>query len=93
MPVPVDLCEPPSVSEKGEICVGCRKASPPTETNYTLISPKYGWRLSREKRADGTWDVEWRCPDCWRERKISGQHALDLGSGPPSSPSVGKPKR
>jgi hypothetical protein len=61
------------VGDKGEICVACRKESPETETNYTLISPKYGWRLARNKRPDGTYDVEWRCPDCWRALKASAK--------------------
>ncbi len=57
--------------EDGEVCVGCGKKSPKTETNYTLISARYGWRLSRSRRLDGTYDVQWRCPDCWRALKGS----------------------
>jgi hypothetical protein len=60
------------VDGKGEVCVGCGKSAPKTETNYTLISPKYGWRLSREKLPNGSYRAEWRCPNCWREKKISG---------------------
>jgi hypothetical protein len=56
-------------SGKGEVCVGCGKNSPETETNYTLISPRYGWRLVREKQKNGTYLVEWHCPECWRGRK------------------------
>ncbi len=52
-----------------QTCVDCGKLSPETETNYTLISSQFGWRLSRSKKDDGTFDVEWRCPDCWREHK------------------------
>jgi hypothetical protein len=52
-----------------QICVGCGKQSPETETNYTLISAQFGWRLSRARTGDGTLLVEWRCPNCWREYK------------------------
>jgi hypothetical protein len=52
-----------------QTCVGCGKKSPETETNYTLISAQFGWRLTRYKNADGSLVVEWRCPTCWREYK------------------------
>jgi hypothetical protein len=57
------------VSESSEVCVDCGKNAPETDTNYTLISPQYGWRLSRKKHADGTYEIEWRCRECWRARK------------------------
>lgn len=50
-------------------CVGCGKESPETETNYTLISAQFGWRLARRPGPDGTLMAEWRCPSCWREFK------------------------
>jgi hypothetical protein len=44
--------------------------SPPTSTNYTLISARYGWRLAPRVLADGRRAMEWRCPKCWaRARK------------------------
>jgi len=52
-----------------EVCVVCGIPSPKTDTNYTLISPKFGWRLSRRRAADGTFIVEWRCADCWTKHK------------------------
>jgi hypothetical protein len=52
-----------------ETCVVCGIQSPKTETNYTLISPKFGWRLSRRPADDGTFIVEWRCADCWTKHK------------------------
>jgi hypothetical protein len=52
-----------------ETCVVCGAKSPNTETNYTLISPKFGWRLSRRPAGDGTFIVEWRCADCWSKHK------------------------
>jgi DNA-directed RNA polymerase subunit RPC12/RpoP len=54
-----------------QTCVTCGKQAPETETNYTLISAQFGWRLTRYKRADGTLVLEWRCPNCWREFKRS----------------------
>jgi len=50
---------------RGQICIDCGSESPPTETNYTLISSRYGWRLSLEKRPDGRRVSVWRCPLCW----------------------------
>jgi hypothetical protein len=52
-----------------EVCVVCGIQSPKTDTNYTLISPKFGWRLSRRPADDGTFIVEWRCADCWTKHK------------------------
>jgi hypothetical protein len=78
-------------------CIGCGTLSPETETNYTLISAQFGWRLVRERLPDGTFRVEWRCPDCWKRYK-QGRQATDdaraaarLSSGrsqasPPSAP-------
>ena len=52
-----------------QTCIDCGKLSPETETNYTLISSQFGWRLTRWRSDDGAFHVEWRCPDCWREHK------------------------
>jgi hypothetical protein len=56
-----------------EICVNCRKRSPVAETDYTLIGPKHGWRLTRSKQADGSLRLDWRCPTCWLEYKRNGE--------------------
>jgi hypothetical protein len=56
---------------KSETCVGCQKQSPLTETDYTLISTNFGWRLTRKVSAEGTLVLEWRCPACWSEYKRS----------------------
>lgn len=53
-----------------ETCVGCGKRAPETETNYTLISGRHGWRLSRTATPEGVL-MEWRCPTCWKEHKQS----------------------
>jgi len=59
--------------------VTCGKQAPDTETNYTLISAQFGWRLTRYKRADGTLVLEWRCPNCWKEFKRSRNGATPSG--------------
>jgi hypothetical protein len=52
-----------------QTCVGCNAKSPQTETNYTLISSRYGWRLSLETRPDGRRSSVWRCPNCWERHR------------------------
>jgi hypothetical protein len=52
-----------------ENCVGCGILAPETETNYTLISAQFGWRLARTVGPNGTILLEWRCPNCWRAFK------------------------
>src|SRR5689334_10921552 len=61
-----------------QTCIDCGALSPETETNYTLISSQFGWRLSRTRMPDGTFVVEWRCPSCWKEfkqRKLAAEEA------------------
>ena len=36
------------------ICVGCGATAPDTDTNHTLISATFGWRLTRRRSFDGT---------------------------------------
>jgi hypothetical protein len=62
--------------------------SPETETNYTLISAQFGWRLARSKSSDGEIVVEWRCPACWREYKL----ARGSFDEPKSSRSLQRPR-
>jgi hypothetical protein len=47
-------------------CVDCGKLPPPTDTSYTLISTRHGWRLTRAVDKDGQRIMEWRCPSCWQ---------------------------
>jgi hypothetical protein len=73
-----------------QTCVGCGKNAPETDTNYTLISAQFGWRLTRVKRADGTVVLEWRCPTCWREYKktrapSAAGESTEMPVEPPSS--------
>jgi len=46
-------------------CVDCGKEPPETETEYTLISSRHGWRLTRGADLNGQRVMEWRCPACW----------------------------
>jgi hypothetical protein len=46
-------------------CADCGIAAPQTETNYTLISARHGWRLSLQRTPDGRKETVWRCPSCW----------------------------
>jgi hypothetical protein len=51
-------------------CTDCSRLLPVEDGDTsTLVSAKYGWRLVREKAADGELVPRWRCPDCWREYK------------------------
>jgi hypothetical protein len=56
----------PSLQAAVHICVDCSEHSPQTETNYTLISSRYGWRLSLEEGPSGKRLAIWRCPNCWQ---------------------------
>ena len=47
------------------VCTDCKTESPEVETNYTLISARHGWRLSRTLDARGKLLMQWRCPRCW----------------------------
>jgi len=50
-------------------CVDCAAKAPQTNTQHTLISNSFGWRLSRRVQPGGTTTLEWRCPSCWRKHK------------------------
>lgn len=88
-----------------QTCVACGKQAPETETNYTLISAQFGWRLTRYKRDDGTLVLEWRCPNCWREFKRArtpaapppgggaGHSSIPPQSELPPGPAARKPGR
>jgi hypothetical protein len=52
-----------------QICVDCKRVSPPTRTEHTLLSAAHGWRLQRVANADGSVSLVWRCPSCWSRRK------------------------
>lgn len=56
---------PESEPRVAQQCVDCGTSAPRTETNYTLISSRYGWRLTRTADANGRRVMEWRCPSCY----------------------------
>jgi hypothetical protein len=60
---------PPCSMGQRQECVDCNLQSPPTDTNYTLISSRHGWRLTRLRSAHGQFVAEWRCPQCWTAYK------------------------
>ena len=70
-----------------QTCIDCGGLSPETETNYTLISSQFGWRLTRTRLPNGSFVVEWRCPVCWKsykQRKIAAEEARRSGQTIPS---------
>ena len=58
--------EPPSTT-----CVDCGAAAPETDTAYTLISARFGWRLQYTVDAAGRRVPEWRCGECYRRNKAA----------------------
>jgi hypothetical protein len=64
---------PPSASMESRqtACADCAQQPPATETNYTLISARHGWRLSRGVDENGQKVMRWRCPDCWKKYRTS----------------------
>ena len=59
-------------------CVDCSAVAPPTGTNYTLISSRFGWRLTRLTSLSGQKVMEWRCASCYARARAKDGH-------PPSS--------
>jgi hypothetical protein len=50
-------------------CDGCGASAPETNTDYTLISRSFGWRLTRRKLPSGALEMQWRCASCWKKYK------------------------
>jgi len=53
------------MAKRTHTCVDCGTRVPPQDDESSLISVKYGWRLTRNVAADGAARLEWRCPKCW----------------------------
>jgi hypothetical protein len=49
-------------------CHDCREQAPAVATDFTLISTRYGWRLTRSLK-NGETTLEWRCPRCWQRHR------------------------
>jgi hypothetical protein len=60
-------------------CIDCDIIQPQTETNYTLISSRHGWRLTRSFDAEGKKVLEWRCPSCWAAFRDRRKEEVSLG--------------
>jgi hypothetical protein len=56
--------------KKSHTCVDCGTTSPTTETNYTLISARHGWRLTLGQDEHGARVMQWRCPSCWARHRL-----------------------
>ena len=50
-------------------CVDCKAVAPETETAYTLIGQRFGWRLRYVTDEHGKRTPEWRCDKCFRALK------------------------
>ena len=74
--------ETDEADSNAQTCSVCYVKAPPTETNYTLISSRHGWRLSIETLPDGKRNPVWRCPSCWQEYKTQAAK----GAKPSTSP-------
>jgi hypothetical protein len=59
--------------KKSQTCVDCGIASPSTDTNYTLISARHGWRLTPAVDKAGIRTLQWRCPACYARHKSQSQ--------------------
>ena len=51
-------------------CVRCRATAPSTDTEYTLISQKHGWRCRKVENAGGVPRLEWYCDSCWKGARV-----------------------
>jgi hypothetical protein len=54
-------------------CRDCGATAPASDTNYTVVTSRYGWRLTHgtldvnaPERSEPISSVEWRCPSCWQ---------------------------
>jgi hypothetical protein len=74
-------------------CVDCGILPPETESAYTLIGGKAGWRLTRQRGSDGMVVAQWRCPDCWQKyKKTSGTATLAGANTAPARSGLGGAK-
>lgn len=69
-----------SVAEALRHCVGCGVDAPDDAGELTLISARYGWRLTRRRDAGGGVSFEWRCPTCAERARIDRRSGA-IGGG------------
>jgi hypothetical protein len=80
-------------AQRTKCCSACGTATPSTQTAHTLISAQHGWRLVRERTAEGEL-LAWYCPRCWSKRKASlatPATPQGLSTPPPSEKSELRP--
>ncbi len=53
------------------VCVDCGVSAPETDSPYTLIGQRFGWRLVYVLDANGKRLPEWRCDKCFRRAKAA----------------------
>jgi hypothetical protein len=58
-------------------CSDCDCVAPTVATDFTLISARHSWRLTRTIE-NGTMTLHWRCAPCWAKHKEAKQ-ALKVG--------------
>jgi hypothetical protein len=59
-----------------QTCIDCKKTSPPSRTEQTLLSAAHGWRLQRTQNPDGTFALQWRCATCWSRYKLAHEKSV-----------------
>jgi hypothetical protein len=52
-------------------CVECGAIAPETDTAYTLIGARFGWRLQYLQDKTGRRIQQWRCDTCYRRSKAA----------------------
>jgi DNA-directed RNA polymerase subunit RPC12/RpoP len=58
------------------LCGQCGAKAPPVDSGFTLIGARFGWRLLKVARSDGTLGAVWNCPECWSETKRESERRL-----------------
>lgn len=56
-------------AEREIVCIDCGLKAPETDTAYTLIGQRHGWRLTWVLDGAGKRAPEWRCDKCFRRAK------------------------
>jgi hypothetical protein len=63
-------------------CVDCGAAAPKTETNYTLVGQRHGWRLTIVTDDAGRKSSVLRCPSCWAKYRQSAPSTPSTRTAP-----------
>jgi hypothetical protein len=50
-------------------CSDCASLSPPGVSEYTLISSRFGWRVTKATTSLGTPVLRWHCASCFAKRR------------------------